>query len=282
VTEREREQPVRQPRTTVSDSPGIVTWGETSPAPGVVTWGDPPPPHLMIDPSMLLSPVSFEALVRATDEESAEPLFLPASFLDALEPSAFDQDVWRHFAPAPRAVPPSEEREPSRERESAVRHASRIRAWVAENDVRPYTPTREEVSSAQSSGTIAIASSLRERYRGATGQILYEEWLFLQEHSWIGSRTRWAFGRFISAGGVAVEVGRRGYQAALEHASEEIPRLLTRRGMKGVARWIATAGAGAGVSAALPLGGIEQLLIGGAVRFATNQAAKHLFILIDP
>lgn len=273
VSQTEGERPLHQPGTPVSDPlASVITWADPTP----VTWGDDDRRHLMIDPSILLAPRTFDALVQAPVDEQSE-LLVPASFLTALEPSTFDPDVWRYFAPAARAGRYREEQE-----RPALQHASRVADWIVGRNVHPYTPTQDELSVAQASGTIEIAARLRDRYAGATGQILYEEWLFLQGHSWIGSRTRWAFGRFIWAGGVAVEVGRRGYDAAIEHAREEIPGLVTRPGMKRNIRWIATAGAGAAVSVALPLGGIEQVVIGGTVRFATNQAAKRLFILIDP
>jgi hypothetical protein len=154
---------------------------------------------------------------------------------------------------------------------------SAIRSWIPDT-VEIYLPSNDDLARAEESGALTVANELRRLRGGAVGEILYQEWLFLQSHSWLVASRKWVFGQFIRAGGVAVEVGRRAY----ERARSELPQLLTRQGIKRNVRWVAKSSAAFAVTSALGVGGLEHALFGGGVGLAADAALKRVFVLIDP
>jgi hypothetical protein len=50
---------------------------------------------------------------------------------------------------------------------------------------------------------------LEEQFREPTVTIIFEEWVFLQEKSWVVSRIKKPFNRFIAAGAVCLQFGNR-------------------------------------------------------------------------
>jgi hypothetical protein len=193
-------------------------------------------------------------------------------------------DVARYFGPPPVPLREGEEIElESTEPPTgpAITY-SELGEWLRGTGVVPYEPSEADLDNATEAGTIEVGATLREAYPGSVGAILFEEWLFLQSHSWLAARRRWVFNRFIWAGGIAVEVGRRGYESAVARARTEMPRLLTRAGIKGAARWIARSGSTALASTFLGLGKLEEAVLTKAVGKSVDEAAKRIFLLIDP
>jgi hypothetical protein len=121
-------------------------------------------------------------------------------------------------------------------------------------------------------------------YPPEVGRILFEEWVFLQSHSWIASRTKRTFSQFIRSGALAIEAGRRGYDEAVKKAQDEVPQLFTRHGVKGMARWFATTCAAYEVEKMVPGSGLAHALLASAsgTDALAGRVSKRAFILIDP
>lgn len=76
---------------------------------------------------------------------------------------------------------------------------------------------------------------------------LWEEWLFLQEQSWLVSRSRKTFRRFIKSGAVALETSKETFDAlaarTLRLPRKDIPKALTSgQRLRASAKWIAVGG----------------------------------------
>jgi hypothetical protein len=239
---------------------------------------------LMLDPSVFLSPPGFRALSRLLDSpEDPGSLFVPATFQNAVAERRFDPVLRRYFGLPPRAMR-VEERDVDEGMLGLppIPSPEEIASALSEFEIRSYAPATRDLQVARDTLTIEVGQLLTDAYPWPVGSILFEEWLFLQSHSWIASRRKWAFGRFVWAGGVAVEVGRRGYEAVRSRAEDELPPLLTRQGSKGVARWIARSGSTAAAAALLAMGGLWEAAITKAVGKAVDVGAKRIFLLIDP
>jgi hypothetical protein len=252
---------------------------------------------LMLDPSILLSPTSFKALAANGSDLKTDRLFVPRSFMLALRAGGVETEVASRFAPElPR--PPREETragivEPvgrdvvvriTREAEPGA--WAQLPGWIEEHGIASFQPTKSELASARRNGALEIAETLRDLHGGRVGEILFEEWLFLQTHSWIASRRKWVFTQFIRAGGISIEAGRRSYEAATQKARDEIPQLLTRQGAKRTARWMGTTGAAWFVKKNVPGSNLAEALLasglGAGAGMATNKISKRVFVLIDP
>jgi len=74
--------------------------------------------------------------------------------------------------------------------------------------------------------------------------ILFEEWVFLQEHSWIVSRIKKPFTRFMAAGGVCLQFGRRATDLILRRSlHRQGDELLTKVDILcAFGKWIAVGG----------------------------------------
>lgn len=106
---------------------------------------------------------------------------------------------------------------------------------------------------------------------------IFQEWVFLQERSWITSRTRRTFDWMIRAGGTCVEYGKRSFDRVVrkvrgKEAQEEIKRVDR---LKTVGKFIALGGI---------LGGAATLLglIAPPAPIAVAFALSEVFALIDP
>jgi hypothetical protein len=242
---------------------------------------------LMLDPSVFLAPRSFGALTGMLEARPpTEPLFVPETFRTALAEGGLHPELDRYFG-VPRQAGTlgglDEEQEPPELRAlPPTPPTSQIPSWLSEQGIRTYKPSPQDLALASEHGTLDVAELMAARYPWPVGRILYEEWLFLQSHSWLASRRKWVFTRFVWAGGVAVEVGRRGYDAALQRARNEIPELLTRQGAKRVGRFVAQTGSKAATGAILAMGGVYEAAITGLVGKGVEIGVNRIFLLIDP
>jgi hypothetical protein len=239
--------------------------------------------ELLLDPSVLLAPRSFKLLSQLVRGEWTDNLFVPATFRAVVLETPIDSLLWRYFGPQPGPRSSGGRR---RGWESSLRQPiptrDAIASWLERSAVSVYSPTRDEIAAARSAQTLEVAEALAGAYPFPVGQILLEEWLFLQSRSWFASRRKWVFGRFVWAGGVAIDVGRRGYDAALARARSELPQLMTRRGAKGIARWVARSGSTAAATALIALGGLWEAAITKTVAASVDVVSKRLFLLFDP
>jgi hypothetical protein len=154
--------------------------------------------------------------------------------------------------------------------------------------IRPFDP---EVFPAYDDSDLTLAHdhrpfadrlnrSLRERegedteYR-ALRDSLFQEWVFLQEMSWIGSLTRASFRTMVHAGATSVEFGKRMARKAVRRtrnlgSDDPITKL---DALMTTFKWVA-AGSIAVTPTLLGVAGLETAIAG----FVANRA----FVLIDP
>ncbi len=122
--------------------------------------------------------------------------------------------------------------------------------------------------------------SLRELEGEATGyqvlrDTLFQEWVFLQEMSWIGSLTRASFTTMVHAGATSLEFGERMAKKAVRStrnlgSNDPITKLDV---LMTTFKWVATGGI-AVTPTLLGVAGLEAAVAG----FVANKA----FVLIDP
>ncbi len=113
----------------------------------------------------------------------------------------------------------------------------------------------------------------RLRRHAELGEVLLEEWAFLNQRSWIASRVKRPFAHFVKAGAVAVEAGRRVFEREALRVLRREPdqgELSALMRLRALSKWLAVAG----VSAA-PL--VHEMGLQIAVR-----AVAGFFLLYDP
>ena len=100
--------------------------------------------------------------------------------------------------------------------------------------------------------------------------ILYEEWMFLVNHSWIVSRTRKSFRKLIEAGAVGVEVGERLINKLVNKTLKENKEELRRIDyFRAFAKWVAVSGT--------PMIALVEPISG-----AIASSAAGVFLFFDP
>lgn len=102
-------------------------------------------------------------------------------------------------------------------------------------------------------------------------EILFEEWIFLQEKSWIISRLKKPFIYFVKAGSASLELGKRTLDLAVRKTLKKPgERIITNADrLRALAKWIA-------------VGGSPALTILNPIVGAISDAATGYFLLIDP
>lgn len=208
----------------------------------------------MLDPSLFLSIRSLNRIRAALDRGELSNVFVPKSFVSALDDEFFMDDGLKYFG-APR-----NEIEDLRYGKSFLTEAKRFPA---------FEPTGQDLVGADF--RITLRRTERNRLISA---ILQEEWLFLNSRSWLVSRTRKSFSAFIRAGAVAVEGGRELFDTAvmrtLKISPETVPSGLTKgQRLRAATKWIAVGGA----SGASLLRSLSGVVVG---------AATGYFLLFDP
>lgn len=259
-----------------------------------------PPQHdVLLDASLLLHPRAFEIVARDVDEaRPSDRIFVPQVLLDVVREAAeTGPELFYRLDAVLRPWWPGGYRQTGRgvERSGFPEHPPvgepsqlrwrRLDAWLSSR-ASPYIPSDRDLALLEEGGGAGIAESLRARHGDLVGEILAQEWIFLQTHSWIASRTRWTFTQFIKAGGVALEAGRESYWNAVQRAERELPQLATRHGAKRAIRWVGTTTAAWTVHRTVPGSDLIDALLGAGMGTAGGAAAnavqKRLFVLIDP
>ena len=208
-------------------------------------------PSLMFDPSSLLDRRALVEVVELGREEDGGGLFVPASFLRALNEPHLLPDIVRYFGRRGTEVSVPETME-------AVRTGG-LRAYPREQEIR---------------GEDSVAMRLIRGRGRIVRDILLEEWLFLQGQSWIASKSRRTFTAFTRAGAVFVDFSGQKFDAlvarTLHHDRLAFPRPLTRRDrLKAAAKWIAAAGS--------PFLGLVDPILA-----AFSSTGTGVFFLFDP
>jgi len=143
--------------------------------------------------------------------------------------------------------------------------------------IHPYVPSKEQVSEYH-----AIYEALLEEleYRGELANsedtklcdTLFEELIFLLEHSWAASRIKKPFNRFIAAGVVCIQYSRRAVDTLARRTlkKEEREGINTIDRLRAFGKWIAVGGESA------------SALISPVAACIAVSMTLGLFLLIDP
>jgi hypothetical protein len=119
--------------------------------------------------------------------------------------------------------------------------------------------------------SIFYENLLAETQNEVITEILFEEWIFLQEKSWIISRLKKPFVCFVKAGSASLELGKRALDRAvrktLKKPAESI--ITNAERLRALAKWIA-------------VGGSPVLTIFNPIVGAIGGVATGYFLLIDP
>ncbi len=100
--------------------------------------------------------------------------------------------------------------------------------------------------------------------------ILYEEWVFIQEYSWIVSRIKKPFNRFIAAGAICLYAGNRAVDKAIKRTLKKDDDVLNKIDrLRAFGKWIA-------------VGGVPWLGLINPVLGAVASASAGAFLLFDP
>jgi len=218
--------------------------------------------NLMIDPSLLLSWSTYRNTIYHLSEFALEfrdlRFYVPRTFLHVINQQQAEMP-WLYWFFSGADIPTAPDRISS---ELANRQDLLI----------PY-----DVSSEQLSKYEVFSRHLRKTMRSSgvysdlLPQVILEEWVFLQEQSWISARTRAAFDKMIEAGGICVELGQNAFDKVVRKTlkRDNDDELYKYDRMKAIGKWLAAGGAPA-VSLANPLVG------------AVVSVGAGLFLLVDP
>jgi len=93
----------------------------------------------------------------------------------------------------------------------------------------------------------SLVENLPLKYRDDTllHSIIFEEWFFLQEYSWIVARTKKIFNLFIRSGAASIEYGRHVFDGMVRRTlwRENIELVTQAHRLRAVSKWIAAGGA---------------------------------------
>ena len=117
--------------------------------------------------------------------------------------------------------------------------------------------------------------------------IIFEEWVFLQEFSWIVARTKNVFEAFKKAGAVSLEVSKKAFYNAIDKLVRRSlgkmeGELTIAEKLRGLGKWIGRGVVFAGTSLALLSLSKEQKSEAFGLSILSYLASDGLFVLIDP
>jgi len=220
------------------------------------------PRNVMIDPSLIVSDPTFHTTFSLVNElqDSRLKFYLPESVRGPLLANELDETspVFRFFLLSARP--------------SAIQELSSLVKDYS-NQVIGF-----EVSEQYARKHKAMYSALRETaYRNEDFfdsnvlDALFEEWVFLNEYSWIVSRIKKSFNKFIDAGAVCVQFGKKSVDTIMRKTlkreqNDPISRLDM---LRAFGKWVAVGGIPT-VSLIDPLAAVFSNIIAGS------------FLLFDP
>jgi len=186
------------------------------------------PNNIMIDPSLIVSDVAFSRVFSFIKEYGyAKQFFFPKSFADFLYQGNINREVpfVRFFLQ--RAYPSSTDKVKSTMEEHS-------------NLIKPFEP-----SSHQREKYEEVYDAFMEHPPHGDKRIsnvLFEEWVFLNEYSWIVSRSKKVFEKFIEAGAICLQFGKKTTETLIRKALKKGQNdyISTLDKCRFVGKWIAT------------------------------------------
>ncbi|HYZ78660.1 MAG TPA: hypothetical protein VE596_14945 [Gaiellaceae bacterium] len=205
----------------------------TAPRPAGLSPADDAGREVIVDPSILLSVTGFDVVASFLAEEPSRVAASSAFVRLVLEGWDATQPLLEHFL--------ADGDEPI----DAGRF-DHLRHLVQGELIRPYSADpgfAESNAVARGLARMDLPAELRD--------ILVDEWVFLQSHSWLGARAKKTLDWFKKAGAQIVEYSADAWNYVRREAAHEISRFLASEETHHQVKWIAAAAIGVAVAAAL-------------------------------
>jgi len=182
----------------------------------------------MLDPSLIVAKQTlnktFALIERLQDNFS---FYLPGTFVALVEKRriSVDSPLFKFFLQ--KAIPA---------------HPRNIVSLLDEYSgvINSFDPQPKEI---EKHNEFFRSLSRRERDKQIS-RIILEEWIFLQEYSWLVSRTKIVFNKFMDAGGVCLLVGKKYFEKLVKKTiGKEFDPIITKADiLRAICKWIAVAG----------------------------------------
>lgn len=187
----------------------------------------------MIDPSLIVAHKTMKQTFTLIKELSSEyKFYFPASFKDALFYEKVDNAIFSKENPAYRYflhnVTPSQLKE--------------IKTFLDEysNIIIGYEPTAE----LSKKHWHLFEVIYKHTHNESISKVLFEEWVFLQEFSWIVSRLKKPFNTLIDAGAVCLHFGKKTVENLMKRTLKKNDNEILNRvdQLRAFGKWIAVGG----------------------------------------
>lgn len=191
---------------------------------------------IMLDPSLIIAQNSIQKTFRTMRSiKKQDPLlkfYYPASLLRMINDRTFSQEkIGKYFLFNAYPAKPNEIGMQLKEN-SNILLGFEVTGQDIDKHSEIYNNLREDLF------------YLEEMFGKYTLEILIEEWIFLQEQSWVVSRIKKPFTRFVDAGSLCLQFGGRAVDTminrTLKRRSDELLNRVDR--LRAFGKWIAVGG----------------------------------------
>jgi len=209
--------------------------------------------NVLIEPSLLIAEKTCSKIISAVNSLRDDyEFYIPSKFLNLIYHEEYFVEEILFFRNGSRIID--------------IRHLKEI-LLKNEKLFRPYKVSLKE----KEKHGFFYDHLRKEVMRDIISDVLFEEWVFLQEQSWIISRIKKPFIYFVKAGGAAIEIGNRTLKLAVRKSLKKgKDDLITNADkLRVAAKWIAASGS--------PFLSFINPAIG-----VIGSAVAGFFLLIDP
>lgn len=209
--------------------------------------------NVLIDPSLVVAEKTCERIISsATSLREDYKFYIPSSFVNLIYgKESFIEEIL-FFR--------------NRSKIIDIRYLEEI-LLKNKNLIHSYEVSRNE----REKYSVFYDHLLSETRRDIISNILFEEWVFLHEESWVISRIKKPFIYFVKAGGVAIEIGERTLNLAVKKTLKKGDDNLINNAdrLRAAAKWVAVS--------VPPFLSPTNPIIG-----AISSAVTGVFLLMDP
>lgn len=212
------------------------------------------PENVLIDPSLLVDEQTLERITGYMRQQrldsQKEKFFVPLKFVQILSEAERNLKDILFFANAAKMV-----------------DLKKLRTELQTEQISNFAV----LESYKEENSYFYTSLLEETKSEIVSEILFEEWVFLQQKSWIISRIKKSFTYFVKAGSVSIEMGKRTFNLGVKKTLKKDPKnILTNADrLRSLAKWIA-------------VGGSSASALYDPIAGAIGGVAAGFFLLIDP
>lgn len=244
--------------------------------------------NVVIDPSLLVSEQTMESTIKKPSREHEDlQFFLPQSFLDLVDSNQefADEPGFQYFIGGIQNTPEYERLTHLLDVFSESITGYTVSEELAESYSDVYRALDEELPYYQDRHRFELSGFPRDdqvyyrENRDRLSDIVFEEFVFLVEESWIVSRTKNIFNTFTDAGAVTVQFGKRSVEQAraqLEHTQDAVIERMDKLKDDHDWQWVALGG-----GAVSPVLGLYFPAVGAATGVGTVAVQAYIKVF-DP